>query len=111
MNPLTACRRVALRRVRWNPTKAVNAKSQRGKDAVRHSRNQKDRIMAGQNHGDLPRLFLSLHDPVSLPGEAAQEPKSLRLGTFAPLCCRNGLSPSSNRSFCEEIRSVDTCRK
>jgi hypothetical protein len=27
-----------------NPTKAVNAKSQRGKDAARHSRNQKDRI-------------------------------------------------------------------
>ena len=50
--------------LRLNPTKAVNAKSQRGKDAVLHSRNQKDRIMAGQNHGDLPRLFLSLHDSV-----------------------------------------------
>ena len=43
---------------------SINAKTQRGKDAVRHSRNQKDRIMAGQNHEDLPRLFLSLHDSV-----------------------------------------------
>jgi hypothetical protein len=50
--------------LRLNPTKAVNAETQRGKDAVRHSRNQKDRIMAGQNHGDLPRLFVSLHDSV-----------------------------------------------
>jgi hypothetical protein len=31
--------------LRLNPTKAVNAKTQKGKDAVRHSRNQKDRIM------------------------------------------------------------------
>jgi hypothetical protein len=29
---------------------------------------------------------------LSVPGEAAQEPKSLRLGTFAPLRCRNCLS-------------------
>ena len=36
--------------LRLNPSKAVNAKSQRGKGAVRHSRNHKDRIMAGQNH-------------------------------------------------------------
>jgi hypothetical protein len=36
--------------LRFNPTKAVNAKTQRGKDAVRHSRNQKDRFLAGQNH-------------------------------------------------------------
>ena len=31
--------------------------------------------------------ILSCHDSVSVPGEAAQEPKSLRLGTFAPLRC------------------------
>jgi hypothetical protein len=50
--------------LRLNPTKAVNAKTQRGKDAMRHSRNQEDSITAGQNHGDLPRLFLSLQDSV-----------------------------------------------
>jgi len=36
--------------------------------------------------------ILSCDDSVSVPGEAALEPKSLRLGTFAPLRCRNGLS-------------------
>jgi hypothetical protein len=94
--------------LRLSPTKAVNAKTQRGKDAVRHSRNQKDRIMAAQNHGDLPSLFLSLHDSVSVPGEAAMEPKSLRLGTFAPLRCRNGLlrlNGAMNRSLASSQRS------
>src|ERR1035437_4586094 len=37
-------------------------------------------------------MILSCHDSVSVPGEAAQEPKSLRLGTIAPSRCRNGLS-------------------
>jgi hypothetical protein len=37
-------------------------------------------------------MILSCHDSVSVPREAAQEPKSLRPGTFAPLRRRNGLS-------------------
>ncbi len=37
-------------------------------------------------------MILSCYDFVSVLGEAAQEPKSLRLGTFAPLRCCNGLS-------------------